>query len=237
MPDSHPVRAVLFDLDGTLLDTAPDISRALNALRREQALSPLPDAQVRPCVSHGATAVVKLGFPDVTPEVFESLRERLLILYSQALAVATRPFAGMPEVLASLEQQGIAWGVVTNKAAWLAEPLLQELQLYERAAVIVSGDTTPQRKPHPEPLLHAARHIGVAPAHCVYVGDAERDALAARAAGMRMLVALFGYLASTDRPHDWPAAGCIDTPLDILAWLRRATVAQAEAAAAAADGR
>lgn len=214
------IRAVLFDLDGTLLDTAPDMVAALNALRTEQGLDPLPFARARPHVSHGALALVRLGFPEVADH--EPLRLRYLQLYSERLAIHTRPFDGVPELLATLEQSGTAWGVVTNKPAWLTTPLMNTLDLTRRAAVIVSGDTVSERKPHPLPLLHATQVLGLAPEECLYVGDAERDVQAAVAAGMPVLVALFGYIAAEEAPQRWPADGWIDAPLDTLEWLARA---------------
>ena len=211
--------AVLFDLDGTLLDTAPDMAAALNTLRGERQLPPLSFAAIRPFVSHGATAMVRLGFPDLPEAPFEVLRQRFLEIYRCCLAEDTRLFEGMPQLLTHFESQGIPWGIVTNKPTWLTEPLLETLGLDTRAASIVCGDTFEERKPHPRPLLHAAAQIGVAPQHCLYVGDAERDIVAARAAGMRSLIARFGYIGPHDRIEDWQADGCIDEPLEILQWL------------------
>jgi len=212
-------RAVLFDLDGTLLDTAPDMAVALNALRCEQSRPPLDYATVRVQVSNGSNALVRLAFPDVPEGTFQSLRDRFLLIYHRRLCVETRPFEGILELLAALEARGVAWGVVTNKPAWLAEPLLDALELRHRAAAIVSGDTLPERKPHPRPLLRAAERIGATPAQCLYVGDAERDMVAARAAGMYAIGARFGYIESMAETHGWPVDAWIDTPLDVLASL------------------
>jgi phosphoglycolate phosphatase len=210
---------VLFDLDGTLLDTAPDMIGALNALRNERSCPPLPFAAARPQVSHGAAALVRLGFPEVPDPDREALRIRFLELYSARLAEETRPFASVPELLAAIERAGIPWGVVTNKPGWLTDPLLQALGLTSRARVIVSGDTVAERKPHPLPLLHAAQQLGVPPADCLYVGDAARDIEAARAAGMHAIVALFGYIDPLEAPQNWPAHGWISSPLELLDWL------------------
>ncbi|HEX9474963.1 MAG TPA: phosphoglycolate phosphatase [Steroidobacteraceae bacterium] len=212
-------RAALFDLDGTLLDTAPDLAAALNALLREEQRPALELAAIRPHVSSGAVAVVRVGFPGVSGEHFERLRHRFLALYGAAVCVHTRLFPGFEAVLATLEAQGLPWGIVTNKARWLTEPLLIDLGLHSRAACVLSGDTLPERKPHPRPLLVAAERIGVAPADCVFVGDALRDVQAARAAGMVPLAVRFGYLDPADHPEAWPVAAWLETPADLLPWL------------------
>ncbi len=211
---------MLFDLDGTLLDTARDLADALNELRRQEGLEALELASVRSFVSHGAGALVRIAFPQAREAQFLSLRDRLLEIYGAALAVHTRPFDGTLELLEYLERRGIPWGVVTNKSHSLAQPLLQALSLSERAGVIVGGDTLPERKPHPRPLLYAAERLGVPPAETVYVGDAERDMLAARAAGMRAVVACFGYIGPADDPRSWPADVWVHSPREIIEWLR-----------------
>lgn len=211
---------VLFDLDGTLLDTAPDLANALNAVLQANGRAPLPFEFIRPVVSHGGNALIELGF-DLKPgdSGFEPLRRQLLDYYENNIAQQTRLFPGMDEVLAYLETHGIHWGVVTNKPAWLTDPLMEALALSTRAAGIVSGDTLPERKPHPAPLLHACRLIGGDPQQCVYVGDAERDIQAGNSAGMATLVALFGYLLETDRPETWGATALIRQPQEIVDWL------------------
>lgn len=214
------IRAVLFDLDGTLLDTAPDMAAALNELLREQRRDPLAFAHIRPAVSHGAATLVRLGFPDVQDAAFEVLRSRYLEIYSGRLAVETQPYEGLLGALDDLEQRGIRWGIVTNKPAWLTEPLLRHLQLLDRPAVLVCGDTLPQRKPHPAQLLHAAQQLGIAPQRCLYIGDAERDVLAARAAGMAVFVALYGYIQPHERPDAWPADGWLATPSALVTLLQ-----------------
>ena len=212
-------QGVLFDLDGTLLDTAVDMAGALNDLRIEEGLSPLPFATIRPHASHGSTAMVQIGFGLPPGASFEAMRQRFLDRYAARIALETRLFPGGEALLLALEVAGLKWGVVTNKPAYLTDPLMAALELTPRAACIVSGDTLPQRKPHPAPLLHGAAQAGLDPAACVYVGDAERDVQAALAAGMTALVAHFGYLADTDRPDTWGAHGSVHSMADIATWL------------------
>jgi N-acetyl-D-muramate 6-phosphate phosphatase len=213
--------AVLFDLDGTLLDTAPDMVGALNSLRLESGLAPLPFAEVRAQVSHGSSRLVQIGFPEADTQRFALLQRRFLDLYAARLAAETRLFEGMDQVLLELSRRGLAAGIVTNKPARLTDALLEQLGLRARFACVVSGDTLNERKPHPLPMRHAAQLAGAAPDACVYVGDAERDVQAAHAAGMRALVAVYGYLRADE---DWPAwggDGSIERPADLLDWLDR----------------
>jgi phosphoglycolate phosphatase len=214
------MQAVLFDLDGTLADTAPDLGHALNLQRERHGLPPLPQEIIRPYASHGTVGLFDIGF-GLTPqdERFAPMREEYLALYTANLCLHTALFPGMAELLAALEARNIAWGVVTNKPARFTEPLLELLGLSQRAASIISGDTCAHPKPHPEPLLRAAREIGIAPQSCLYVGDAERDIEAARAAGMSVLIADYGYLSAEDHPETWGADGRINTPQGILAFL------------------
>jgi N-acetyl-D-muramate 6-phosphate phosphatase len=214
-----PLRAVLFDLDGTLLDTAPDMVGALNALRGEHGLAPLPYETVRPGVSHGAARLVKIGFPAAEAETLSALLPRYLDIYRGALSRGTRLFPGMETVLDTLAERRLKAGIVTNKPAWLTDPLLDELGLRARFDCVVSGDTVEQRKPHPLPLLHAARLAGVAPGECIYVGDAERDVQAAHAAGMPALVANYGYLQDGEDTLAWGGEGYLQTAADLVAWL------------------
>jgi phosphoglycolate phosphatase len=216
----HPPACILFDLDGTLLDTAPDMAGALNRLRHDEGHPALPIEHIRPHVSHGALALIKFGF-DITSEHprFEGLRQRYLDIYRNAIAVHTTLFPGMGALLAMLESNAIPWGVVTNKPGWLTEPLLAELGLLERAACVVSGDTTPSRKPDPGPLLHACRTLSVDPGRCLYVGDAERDIEAGKRAGMATVIARFGYLGVDDDPELWGADEIIDHPEELHRWL------------------
>jgi 2-phosphoglycolate phosphatase len=218
-PANSEIKAILFDLDGTLLDTCNDMREALNQLRAEEQLAPLSYEAVRCQVSHGGHALVRLGFGELPAEEHEAMRMRLLNIYRKQLAKHTRLFEGGDEMLTELERRGLHWGIVTNKPGWLTDPLLVEVNLHKRSRVVVSGDTLSERKPHPLPLLHAARTLGVDPAHCVYVGDAERDMQAAKSAGMFALVAGFGYLGDDDRADTWYSHGWLHTPLDLIGWL------------------
>jgi N-acetyl-D-muramate 6-phosphate phosphatase len=214
------IRAVLFDLDGTLIDTAPDLGYALNLQRGRHGLAPLADSVIRPQASHGARGLLQIGFglnPDDAR--FAAMREEFLELYADNICRHSRPFPGILDLLAELEARGLKWGVVTNKPARFTEPLMSILDLAERAACIVSGDTCPQPKPHPAPMIAAADLCGAAPAQCLYLGDAERDIQAANAASMPALVASWGYLDDADQPHTWGAHAQIHHPLETLDYL------------------
>ena len=214
------IHTLLLDLDGTLADTAPDLAFALNTVLEEAGRAPLPEAAIRPVASNGSIALLELGF-GLTPQDagFEPLRQRLLAVYRDNIAVNTRLFPGMEAVLDTMEGDGRRWGVVTNKPAWLTDPLMAALGLARRAATIVSGDTLSERKPHPAPLLHACREAGGEPAETLYVGDAARDITAGRAAGMCTLAALYGYIDAEDDPGNWGADGTVDDPRQILEWI------------------
>lgn len=211
------MRAVLFDLDGTLADTAPDLAAAVNAMRLERALAPLPLSLLRPVASQGARGLLRIALARKPEDSdYEALRVEFLTRYEQALAVHTRIFDGMADLLLALETHGLRWGIVTNKAARFTTPLVETLQLATRASIVVAGDTTPHSKPHPAPLLHAAAYMGLAPESCIYVGDDLRDIVAGRAAGMRTAAAAWGYCADGD-PHRWGADTVVETPRDLLA--------------------
>lgn len=214
------IHSVFFDLDGTLADTAVDLAECVNRLRQEEGLGPLPFAAIRPHVSHGSPALIKLGFGLVPGEGdYARLRDRLLGIYRANLCVATQPFDGMRELISVLHERGIRWGVVTNKPAFLTEPLIAQLAFSPPPNCVVSGDTTANRKPHPEPMLHACRLTGAPPEQSVYVGDAERDIHSGQQAGMKTVVALFGYIRPEDRPTNWGADAMIGAPLELLAHL------------------
>jgi len=213
------IQAVLFDLDGTLADTAPDLGYAMNRMREARGMPALPFAAMRPYTSLGARGLLDVGLA-VTPEHPEyiALRDEFLDFYAANLCRETRLFPGMAELLDELECRAVLWGVVTNKAERFTFPLLELLAVRSRAACIIGGDTTGRIKPDPAPLLAASERIGVAPRHCIYLGDDRRDMEAGRAAGMTVVVAKFGYLNGSD-PETWPADGMIDKPLDLLQYL------------------
>jgi phosphoglycolate phosphatase len=213
------IRSVLFDLDGTLADTAPDLAHALNLQRAMRRLPPLELDLIRPHASHGTRGLIKVGFGMGQEHPgFADMREQYLELYEDNLCVHTQLFPGIPILLEELERRGISWGVVTNKPERFTMPLMQALGL-SRAGCIVSGDTYANAKPHPEPLLMAARLLKVAPGECIYVGDARRDVTAAKAAGMRVLVASYGYLGAEDDPASWEVDGIISAPGEIVDYL------------------
>lgn len=217
---SKILRTILFDLDGTLADTAPDLAYALNHMLAEQGQDRLPLDEVRPLVSLGGRAMVEFasGIPRAAPS-FEALYRRFLDLYQQNLARRTKLFPGMETVLAHIEAEQMNWGIVTNKIAVLTLPLVQALGLSDRAACVVSGDSTAKPKPHPDPLLLACEQTGSHPRQCLYVGDAPRDIAAGRRAGMHTLVALFGYIPAGEDPVQWGADGTITAPINLIQWL------------------
>jgi 2-phosphoglycolate phosphatase len=213
--------AVLFDLDGTLADTAPDLGAALNRLRAERGLAELPVTAVRPYASMGARGLLHVGF-GLAPEDpgYTELRDAFLEYYAGELSVRTRLFPEMGELLAALEARGLRWGIVTNKVARFTDRIVAALGLSDRVSCVVSGDTTAHTKPHPDPLLHAATQLGLAPAQCCYVGDDLRDVQAARAAGMRSVAVEYGYHGvGNGGPRSWSADAVIARPLELLACL------------------
>ncbi len=198
-------QAVFFDLDGTLVDTAPDMVSVLCELLAENGFAPLPFATARASVSNGAAGLIGLAFPDVDDAVRQRLHKEYLDRYEQSVCVRSKVFPGLLELLDELDSNGCPWGIVTNKPRRMTEPLLAQLGLAPRAACVVSGDTLPQRKPDPAPLLYACHLANVPPAESVYVGDAERDIAAGRAAGMATIAATYGYIVDGDDPMRWRA--------------------------------
>ncbi len=220
MVNTSSIKTILFDLDGTLVDTAPDLSETLNLLLIKHNQPVRSYESIRPHVSHGAVAMLKFGFGVSEDEpVFAALRKEFLDIYENQLCHRSQLFEGMDEVLKYIEMRNLSWGVVTNKPDFLTQPLMQELSLDDRCACIISGDTLPQRKPDPAPMLHAAELAGSQANECVYVGDAERDIEAGNRAGMHTLVALYGYLEKNDDPEHWQADGSISKPTELIDWL------------------
>lgn len=225
-------RAILFDLDGTLADTAPDLAAAMNLLRARAGLAPTPYEQLRPVASAGARGMIGAAF-GLTPadHGYEALKVEFLDNYAAALAVHSRLFDGVPAMLDGLVQLGLAWGVVTNKAARFTDLLVGPIGL-GAAGCVVSGDTTAHAKPHPAPLLEAARRLGLAPEQCWYVGDDRRDIDAGRAAGMRTIACAWGYCGAVE-PHNWGADHLLDSPVALLELVRGVVAAAARAELAA----
>ncbi len=211
------IAAILFDLDGTLIDTAPDMGAALNNLLIEEGLAPIPLEIIRPYVSQGALVLTRLGFSEqVAESEIEPLRLRYLDHYRAIVADDSVLFDCFEVVLDRLEERNIPWGIVTNKPQWLTRPLLEQIGLHQRAAVVICGDTLEKRKPHPLPLIVAAETIGIACKNCVYVGDDPRDIEAGRAAKMKTLIAAYGYISKDSSLDEWQAEGIIESPLDLL---------------------
>lgn len=221
-------KAVLFDLDGTLADTAPDLAAAVNLMRSRRGLEPAPYLSLRPFASAGARGLIGAGF-QVTPEdaEFEDMRLEFLANYESAIAVHSKLFKGVHELLSGLESLGVVWGIITNKAARFTAPLIPQIGL-DHAACVISGDTTSFAKPHPEPLFEAARRIQIQASECWYVGDDLRDIQAAKAAGMSSIAAAWGYCGATEPTH-WKADAILDSPLELLE-LVRGKLLQAQAA-------
>lgn len=214
------ISTILFDLDGTLIDTAPDMAAALEILCDEEQQTRLPYSQVRPVVSNGSVALVTLAFGnELEEQTLERLKTRYLEIYQNHLVVHSQLFDEMDELLQQLEQNNIKWGVVTNKPGWLTEPLMEALGLYQRAACIVSADSTENRKPHPEPMYFACKLTETQPEECIYVGDARRDIEAGQNAGMKTIIAEYGYIGEGENTEDWQADYSIQSPGQLLAYL------------------
>ena len=217
------VDAVLFDLDGTLLDSAPDLGAAADQMRTDRGLASLPLSQYRPMAGAGARGMLHVAFglaPDA--DGFDALKEEFLANYELRLTRQTFVFEGVAELIERIVSSGLKWGVVTNKAARFTLPLTRGIPLFSSALTIISGDTTPHSKPHPAPLLEAARQMGLAAERCVYVGDDERDMIAGRAAGMSTVAATYGYLGNAADLDSWKADFAISRPCELLSFLKMA---------------
>ncbi|WP_342219743.1 HAD-IA family hydrolase [Rickettsiella endosymbiont of Miltochrista miniata] len=214
------IGGVLFDLDGTLLDTAADLTAALNHVLISQQAKPLSVNDVRPAISSGVAGLLKLGLRiDTQDPIFPSLRKQFLDYYAKHICVHTHLFPGVETLINYLQEEKWPWGIVTNKSAILTEQLIKKFPLLNKAKCIIAGDTLQYSKPHPQPLLHACKCIACLPEQGVYVGDAKRDIEAANAAGMYSLIALYGYINSEDDVNKWAATAKISSPLDIIEYL------------------
>jgi 2-phosphoglycolate phosphatase len=218
----RPVKpeAVLFDLDGTLIDSAPDLGAAADKMRTDRGLPALPIAGYRHMAGAGARGMLGIAF-GVTPEMqeFPALREEFFRNYEERMLRNTYLFPDVAELIDELVGRGMPWGIVTNKASRFTDPLVASIRSFATASVVISGDTTPHSKPHPEPLLEAARRLGVDPVRCLYAGDDERDVLAGRAAGMRTVAARYGYMGANADVGLWRADHAIESPAELLKWL------------------
>jgi phosphoglycolate phosphatase len=210
------IQAVLFDLDGTLIDSAPDLGAAVDQMRVDRGMTSLPLAHYRPMAGAGARGMIGLAF-GFTPEhpEYDAMKEEFFRNYEACMTQRTFAFEGVVQMIDKLVAAQLPWGVVTNKSQRFAEPLTKAMPLFQTAAVVISGDTTPHAKPHPEPLLEAARRLGIAPTACVYVGDDERDIVAGHAAGMKTVAATYGYLGAQSDVQKWQAHANIQSPLEL----------------------
>ncbi|ART51646.1 phosphoglycolate phosphatase [Acidovorax carolinensis] len=219
----HNIRAVLFDLDGTLIDSAPDLGAAADKMRTDRGMPSLPADRYRPMAGAGARGMLGEAF-GLTPEHpdYEALREEFFVNYERRMTHLTTVFDGVGPLIEQLLHKQMLWGVVTNKSARFTQPLTLAMPLFTTASAVVSGDTTPHAKPHPAPLLEAAARLGLAPDHCIYVGDDERDIIAGLAAGMGTVAATYGYLGAKSDPLQWGAHAVINSPTELLQLLGRA---------------
>lgn len=219
MPERPRLKAVLFDLDGTLLDTAPDLVAALNHVREFNGFDPLPLSELRNYVSRGAGGLIGAGMPAASQAQRDDWCSLLLSYYDDNVYVESRAFEGMGAILSMIAEKGLAWGVVTNKAKRFTEPVLRAAALQPAPGSVVCGDTLPQRKPEPEPVLLACSQLGVAPEHTMMVGDDERDIMAARAAGCYSVAAAYGYIPPDQDPQQWGSDAVIDSPRELASLL------------------
>lgn len=225
MINKSTIQAVFFDLDGTLLDTAPDLAYALNQVLKKRGLNPVPLSKFRFHIYGGGPTMIQFGFGiDSSHEKYESIHNEFLEIYMRTLTMKTQLFSGMDKVLNFLDQHSLPWGIVTNKPAWLTEPILSHFGLGERCRCVISGDTLMFKKPHPQPLLHACQLANVNPIHCAYIGDTHDDIIASKAANMFAVGVTYGYHPEQSQPQNWGADKLVESPLEILNWLETFTL-------------
>ncbi|QWF72276.1 HAD-IA family hydrolase [Methylomonas paludis] len=218
MPD-FKLDCVLFDLDGTLVDTAPDLVACLNRALDDHGYAQVAYEEIKPLISFGALPMIKRAAPEAAAELQQRILTDMLDYYQLNIATHSRFYQGMQDTLAHIEMLGLKWGVVTNKRQRFTDPLMAALQLSTRAACIISGDSTPYSKPHPAPMLAACEQAGVKPENCVYIGDAAHDISAGKTVNMKTLVALYGYIPVDGHPHSWGANAMIEHPQQLQHWI------------------
>lgn len=225
---NHAIKAILFDLDGTLLDTAPDLLLAINQIRRERQLPELELSEFRKHIYAGSRSILKFAFDlNVADEEFEPIKQQFFHCYHELFTTHTEFYPNMLDVLEDIEQRQIPWGIVTNKPGFLAIPLLEHFELHTRSQCLIAGDTLTNRKPHPEPLLHAVASMNVLPEHCLYIGDTETDAIAATAANMTSISMSYGYHKPGSDIQQWPTHAILDSAKQIIPWLNEHEVGDA----------
>lgn len=219
MPEKFNLSCVLFDLDGTLVDTAPDLIASLNKSLKQYGYDQVPAEQVRPFISYGAVAMINKSIDQASQQAQDQILETMLTLYQNNIDEHSRFFTGITNTLATIESLGLKWGIVTNKRERFTNPLVSAFKLTHRAACIISGDTTANSKPHPEPMLTACAQAKVKPEECIYIGDALHDIEAGKNANMKTLAATYGYLKPDDKPSEWGADALIDSPEQLTEWI------------------
>ncbi|PHS70556.1 MAG: haloacid dehalogenase [Cycloclasticus sp.] len=220
---ANPIKAVLFDLDGALIDTAPDLANALNAVLKEHKQEPLPYERIRPMVSNGANGLIKLGFGDSLSDAeHEQIKAELIACYQQNIADKSALFNGLEDALLYIENRHIAWGIVTNKPEYLTQQLLKEINFNIKPQTVVCGDQVSSPKPHPESIYLACKQLGVLPENAIYIGDAERDIRAGNLAGLTTIACAYGYVQANDDIKTWQADEIVATSIELVEWIKEA---------------
>ena len=219
MPSKFNLSCVLFDLDGTLVDTAPDLIACLNKALQQHGFDQVSSSKLKPFISYGAAAMISKSVNDVDEHTQAKILETMLGCYQDNIAEHSQFFSGITDTLKTIESLGLKWGIVTNKRERFTNPLVDALNLTDRVACVVSGDTTANSKPHPEPMLTACAQADVKPEECVYIGDALHDIAAGKNAKMKTLAAIYGYLKPDDTPDNWGADALIESPEQLTSWI------------------